>query len=71
MERTLISETLEKVGERVRLFGWLYKQRELGGLSFIILRDRSGLIQILAEEKKELEKVRNIQIRYQNFPVYD
>jgi len=61
MERTLISETLEKVGERVRLFGWLYKQRELGGLSFIILRDRSGLIQILAEEKKELEKVRNIQ----------
>lgn len=61
MNRTLISEAIGKVGETIKLSGWLYKQRELGGLSFVILRDRSGLIQILAQEGDELEKVKSIQ----------
>jgi nondiscriminating aspartyl-tRNA synthetase len=42
--------------------GWLHKKRLLGGLNFITLRDRSGLIQMLVEEKAEVEKLRGLQI---------
>ena len=42
--------------------GWLHKKRLLGGLNFINLRDRSGLVQILVEDKDEVEKLRGLQI---------
>jgi aspartyl-tRNA synthetase len=34
------------VGKRVRLGGWVHRTRNLGGLIFIDLRDRSGIVQI-------------------------
>ena len=34
------------VGRRVRLGGWVHRSRDLGGLTFIDLRDRAGLVQI-------------------------
>jgi aspartyl-tRNA synthetase len=34
------------VGARVRLGGWVHRRRDLGGLVFIDLRDRDGLVQL-------------------------
>jgi aspartyl-tRNA synthetase len=34
------------VGQRVRLGGWVHRRRDLGGLVFVDLRDRAGLVQV-------------------------
>ena len=36
----------EHVGQRAELYGWVHRRRDLGGLIFIDLRDRSGIVQV-------------------------
>jgi len=62
MTRTLAKELSSKIGETVTINGWLHKKRLLGGLNFITVRDRSGLIQTLVDDKDELEKLRGMQV---------
>ncbi|MEE9564698.1 MAG: aspartate--tRNA(Asn) ligase [Candidatus Hydrothermarchaeaceae archaeon] len=38
-------------GEKVEVAGWVHDKRKLGGLVFIILRDRTGLIQVTLPKK--------------------
>jgi len=36
----------EHVGQRVRLGGWVHRRRDLGGIVFLDLRDRDGIVQV-------------------------
>lgn len=45
MQRTLVTDSLEKVGQTVRLCGWVDSKRDHGKVTFIDLRDRTGKIQ--------------------------
>lgn len=60
--RILSSEVATHAGKSVDLAGWLHKERKLGGLNFYLLRDRAGVVQIKVEDKKEVEKLRGLQI---------
>ena len=62
MERTLSSDVKAHVGQKVRIEGWLHKKRLLGGLTFINVRDRRGLVQVVIDNKDEVEKLRGLQI---------
>ncbi len=60
--RVLSRDLKDHIDGKVTISGWLHKKRKLGGLNFINVRDRSGLIQVLIEDKDEVEKLRGLQI---------
>ncbi|MFI5271340.1 MAG: aspartate--tRNA(Asn) ligase [Candidatus Saccharimonadales bacterium] len=60
--RILSSDVKDHVDETVRIEGWLHKKRLLGGLTFINVRDRRGLVQVVLQNKDEVEKLRGLQI---------
>lgn len=61
MERTISNQLSGKVGESVLVRGWLTSLRIMGKLSFLVLRDRAGLVQIVVENPEELQKVKHLQ----------
>lgn len=46
MERTLIKDLKDHIGEQVTLKGWLQTLRDQKSMQFIILRDKTGLAQV-------------------------
>ena len=54
MERILSTELAAHAGERVLLRGWLHRQRRLSQVSFLVLRDRAGVAQVVLPEPLDL-----------------
>ncbi len=46
MERTLIKDLHDYIGEQVKVQGWLQTLRDQKNMQFLILRDRTGLAQV-------------------------
>jgi nondiscriminating aspartyl-tRNA synthetase len=61
MQRTLSKDLRHSTGKTVTLRGWLNNTRAFGKLTFLILRDRSGLTQVVVEERDENEKIATLQ----------
>lgn len=60
--RVLARDIKDHIGKKATVQGWVHKKRLLGGLTFINIRDRSGLVQLTVEDKDEVEKLRGLQI---------
>lgn len=52
MKRRLVSELNSCINDKVNIQGWVYKIRKLKSISFVILRDRSGLVQCIVDNSK-------------------
>jgi len=57
----------DKVGQKVTVMGWVQRRRDLGGLIFIDLRDRTGIVQVVFGDeinKEAFEKAHSIRSEY-------
>jgi nondiscriminating aspartyl-tRNA synthetase len=45
ISRVLAADLPRHIGEHVMIAGWLHRRRDLKSVSFLIVRDRSGLAQ--------------------------
>jgi len=59
----VLSNSLSKyLDQKVLVSGFIHKKRLLGGINFINIRDRHGLVQVVVDNKDEVEKLRGLQI---------
>ena len=45
-----INEAVREAGKTVKLAGWVHRKRESGGIAFIIIRDRTGVLQVAVKK---------------------
>ncbi len=68
MERIQIIKTKKKIGQKVKLAGWIHFKRNLGKITFITLRDKTGTVQVVCPtkklDKKTKEKIENLNPEY-------
>ena len=53
MQRTIVRDSISKVGEKILVEGWVNGRRDHSKIIFIDLRDRSGLLQVVFEPSKK------------------
>jgi len=60
MERTLIKDLNQHIDQKVTLQGWLHTLRDQKNMQFLIVRDRTGLVQVAHYKKGNLELAETI-----------
>jgi len=67
-KRTAFCGQLRKnhAGQKVTLFGWVYKQRDMGNLVFIDLWDREGIVQVVVtfSDQAQLDLAKDLKMGY-------
>ena len=58
--RVLASELAEYAGQPVTVAGWLHRRRQLKSVSFVILRDRTGLIQVVTNNEDVMVQIADL-----------
>jgi nondiscriminating aspartyl-tRNA synthetase len=61
--RILAKDIKNHLGKTIEVCGWVHRIRELGAVSFAILRDRSGTVQIVYEELPDINNESVIQVK--------
>ncbi len=60
--------TTDYIGKKITIMGWVHRRRDLGGLIFLQLRDRSGISQVVFDtdvcSRELLEKASTIKLEY-------
>ena len=66
--RIFNTETVDKIGQEVELKGWVNARRDMGKITFLDLRDRSGLLQVVGVpselDEKSLEEIKRARLEY-------
>lgn len=62
MKRTLSKEAPQHIGAKITICGWINNTRALGRLLFLIVRDRSGFIQVVVEDKTLIKMINDLQV---------
>lgn len=55
--RILAADTPNHLGQSIRLEGWVHNLRQMGNITFIDLRDRTGLVQLVCDQSLKLAKL--------------
>ncbi len=63
MKRTLVKDTVEKVGEEVTVKGWIQTVRSHGKIAFADVYDRTGVLQLVATEESRVKELGGLSQR--------
>jgi len=61
--RVLARDVSAHLGQEITVSGWVHRVRNLGGISFVVLRDRSGLVQVVYDSEPEFGNETVISVR--------
>ena len=54
--RTMLAQIDQHLGKQITVAGWVHRIRELGAISFVLLRDRSGQAQMVLDGKAQFSQ---------------